>query len=79
MHEIDLKCFVAILDESVRRWIVLVVESEAPGGLLALAGQTYGRVELDSDRKVPLQRLLVVLEPHLAVVIDFILRCELVE
>lgn len=79
MHEIEVEGFVSVSDQRVWSWIILVVEGEAPGCLLRLAGQTHGRIELCSNGKVPLERPLVIFEPHLFVVVNLVLWRELVE
>ena len=70
VHEVKVKCLASVAYESVRDRVILVVESQAPWGLLALALQADCRIELDTDWQVPLERLLVVFEPHGLVVVD---------
>ena len=70
VHEIKVKCLTSVAYKSVRDRVILVVESQAPRGLLALALQADRRIELDTDGQVPLERLLVVVEPHGLVVVD---------
>ena len=70
VHEVKVKCLASVAYESVRNRVILVVESQAPWGLLALALKADRRIELDTDGQVPLERLLVVVEPHGLVVVD---------
>ena len=62
-----------VSNQCVRHRVVFIVKSETPGSFLAFALEADRRVKLHSNRQVPLEGLLVVLEPHLLVVVDLVL------
>jgi len=79
VHKVRVECFPRVPDNCVRHRVVFIVEDQAPRGLLAFPLQAHRRIKLHANRKVPLQRLLVVLEPHLSIVVKLVLRSILVE
>ena len=79
MHEIEVECLTSVAYESVRDRVILVVESQAPWSLFAFALETHSSVELNTDGQVPLERFLVVIEPHGFVVVDQVLRRILIK
>ena len=79
VHEVKVEGLPCIANEGVGHWVVLVMESKTPWRLFTFLLEADRRVELNSNREVPLQGFLVVFEPHLLVVVDAILGCILIE
>uniref|UniRef100_A0A7S3MT62 Uncharacterized protein n=1 Tax=Favella ehrenbergii TaxID=182087 RepID=A0A7S3MT62_9SPIT len=79
VHEVQMGGLARIADHRVGRGVVFVVKAEAPRRLIAFFLQAHRRVELDPDRHIPFQRCRVVIEPPVAIVLDLVLGCVLVE
>ena len=69
----------SVPDQRIWHRVVFVVKCQAPWGFLAFTLEADGRVELYPDWQVPLERPLIVLEPHGLVIVDKVRRGILVE
>ena len=74
-----MKSLASIANQSVWNRVVLVMEGQAPGCLLALTLQSNSRVKLYANGQVPLEWLLVIIEPHSFIVIYQILWSVLIK
>ena len=79
VHKVEMEGLSRVSNKCVWNRVILIVKSETPWSLLALAFKSNSSVELHTNRQVPLERLLVILKPHFLVVVDQVLRRVLVE
>ena len=74
-----MECLHCVLDKLVWIWIVFVVESQTPWGLVLFVFETHSGVELDSDWDTPFEGLLIELKPHLLVAVYLVLWSILIK